>query len=244
MAISSGPLVEINIDRIAPGESAAIWPWRVIQSTNKSMQQGDAVKYYMPQFISFQLMLLFEKFSRLADEYTMPSYAHGENRSSSPRTASGLSMIMQGQARMDKELAKSIDLGLIEPSVIRQFNYNEDFEEQDIRYIGALSIVARGSETLMIKELQAVRRNEFLQNPLVPQVVPKEGLMYTVKEIAKALDLDADRLFPENGAMLALPGPQGAPAPTPTNLAMSNMVLRTTGSKPIMRMSGGLRKRM
>ena len=65
---------------------------------------------------------------------------------------------------------------------------------------GDLRIVAKGSSSLVVKESQQVRRNEFLQqtaNPIDMQILGIPGRAAILREVAKGLDMDTDELIPD-----------------------------------------------
>jgi hypothetical protein len=76
---------------------------------------------------------------------------------------------------------------------------------------GDIRVFARGAVSVMAREQLALRRVEFLQstaNPLDAQIVGPEGRAYVLREVAKSLELDVDRIVP-NIPQQALPmGPQ------------------------------------
>ncbi len=90
---------------------------------------------------------------------------------------------------------------------------------------GDVHIVARGASSLVNKENAALRRNEFLQvtgNPIDMQIVGIEGRAAILREAAKNLDMDPDKVVPPltklrmkmAAAAIAAQGPQGSqPAP-------------------------------
>ena len=65
---------------------------------------------------------------------------------------------------------------------------------------GDVNIVADGAESLVRKQQQQQRQNEFLNivasNPIFAQIVGQEGLAYMLREVAKTLGLDTDKIVP------------------------------------------------
>ena len=95
LALSSGPMVEVNTDLLAAGEDPTdIHPWRVFlrEGGDGSMP---AVRWYQPIANANGLNQIVELFRRFADETTsLPSYTHGEQGKSLNKTATGISMLM------------------------------------------------------------------------------------------------------------------------------------------------------
>src|SRR3972149_5315305 len=79
VGMASGPQVEVNSDRLAPGASASLYPWKVWLTTNTQMLEGKAVNFFQPPTIVDKLQALYMFLITLADEDSgVPRYAHGE----------------------------------------------------------------------------------------------------------------------------------------------------------------------
>jgi hypothetical protein len=88
---------------------------------------------------------------------------------------------------------------------------------------GDLEVKARGTESLMANEVRSQRLMQFLQVSSNPALAPFAKMDYIIREIAKSLDLDPDKVT-NNMAEAALqaellkgmqqqqPAPEGAPA--------------------------------
>jgi hypothetical protein len=218
VGIASGPQVERNIDRIPEGENKQIYPWKVWDVTEEQMSASTrpALQFYMPPMIVEKLMNVYNTFSKIADEHSgIPAYAHGDPQvGGAGNTASGLSMLMGSAARGIKAVVKNIDDDIISTTVARQFYDNID-EEEFYALVGDMKVVATGSSSLMAKEQEAVRLNEFARttaNPIDFQITGIEGRKYILKTVAKSLNLDTDKAVPDQIGPLA-PPPQLGPAP-------------------------------
>jgi hypothetical protein len=202
--IASGPLVEYNEDRLPLGFDQTLYPWKTFMSTDTMMSGNPAVKFYQPSIVVDQLVKVFDYFSKLADEYTIPAYAHGDlNVGGGGNTASGLSMLMSSANRIIKHVIKNLDL-LIMDSIRQLYNYNIIFEGADT-YLGDINVVARGSASMLQKEQQTARRNEFLQatnNPADLQIMGQNGRRELLFEVARSIDLEnPDKILPEIDAI-------------------------------------------
>ena len=82
VALSSGPMVEVNTDIMASGEDPTeLYPWRVFLREGGDGNQP-MVRFYQPQSNSPALVSVIELFRRFADETTaLPSYTHGQTQS-------------------------------------------------------------------------------------------------------------------------------------------------------------------
>jgi len=225
-ALASGPQVGVLTDRIAPGEDLTqLYPWKIWQFRTDEYSNSTPqppIQFFQPQSNIGELMGLFEKWSTLADEYSgIPRYMTGDARAGGAgRTASGLSMLMTNAGKMITGVVRNIDMRVIEPVLHRLYYYNMRFEEdQDLK--GDVQIVARGAANLISKEAAQVRRNEFLAttaNPIDAEIVGVEGRAAILRETAKGLDMDADRIVPDTAVLrqrLAAKAALAAPAPQP-----------------------------
>ena len=128
-------------------------------------------------------------------------------------------MLITQAARGIKAVIKNIDNKIIIPIIEAQF-YLDILEEENFGIIPDYKIVAKGSSSLIAKEQQAVRRTEFLamtNNPVDLQIMGNDGRRYILRDVAKALDMDVDKIFPENPAAMLnpmMPG-MGGSAPGP-----------------------------
>ena len=72
---------------------------------------------------------------------------------------------------------------------------------KDPDLIGDVNIVATGATSLVVKEAEAVRRNEFLQivlnSPVAQQIVGMDGAAELLREQAKNLSGNVDRIVPD-----------------------------------------------
>lgn len=203
MSIASGPQVVCNVDRLPLGENLnQMFPWKIWQVTSDPAGgSGKPIDFFSPTSNAQELMAIYEKFAVLADEYTnIPRYMTGDSPAGGAgRTASGMSMLMSNAGKGIKQVIASIDVRVIEKAIDRLYFYNMRYgEDPDLK--GDIKIVARGATSLMMKENAQQRRNEFLQialsNEIVHKVVGMEGIAVMLRETAKTLDLNTDKIVP------------------------------------------------
>lgn len=204
-ALSSGPQVGVLIDRIAAGEQITqMKPWRIWQLTSDPMGQGNAdppIRFFQPQSTLPDLMALFDKFTIMADEYSgIPRYMTGDSRAGGAgRTASGLSMLMSNAGKMITSVIKNIDLNVMEPLLQRLYYFNMRYET-DPELKGDVAIKARGASNLIAREAAQVRRTEFLAataNPIDMAIMGQEGRAAVLRETAKTLQMNTDKVVPD-----------------------------------------------
>ncbi len=195
MGLSSGPMVEVEVDRLAEGEDVTqLYPWRIFQTKAATTSTPSrAVNFNQPKDVTGHLMKVYDYFSKLADNYSgIPSYEQGINTTSGAAgTASGLSMLMTASSRQIKRVIASID-NIIEGSTERVHTYIMLYgTDQEVK--GDVNIQSRGATSLIAKEQLQVRRNQFLQsvtNPLDAQIIGPKGRAELLREVVRSLDMD------------------------------------------------------
>ena len=202
MGIASGPQVEVNLERIPPNEDITqIYPWKIWQVTNDPLGSGQpAVRFAQPDDNAQTLLVVFEKFSRLADDHSgIPGYIYGDmDVQGAGRTSSGLSMLMGAAGKGIRQVVAHIDADIIKPIVYRQFVYNMRYDE-DESIKGDVEVMAKGAINLAIKETVNVRRIEFLNataNPIDMEIMGVDGRAAVLREVAKGLQMDTDDVVP------------------------------------------------
>ena len=195
VALSSGPMVEVNTDIMASGEDPTeLYPWRVFLREGGDGNQP-MVRFYQPQSNSPALVSVIELFRRFADETTaLPSYTHGQTQSSLNRTATGMSILMSNANIVLKSVIKNIDDFLTKPMIRSLYDWNMTWNENE-NVKSDMRIVAKGSTALIQKEVQSQRLLQFLSlinNPMDAQMVDREKLL---TDIAKSLDIDPDEVI-------------------------------------------------
>jgi hypothetical protein len=158
------------------------------------------IEFFQPQSNANELMIVYEKFSQLADEYTgIPRYMSGFNSEGASRTASGMSMMIGNASKVIKQVVGSIDFNIITPMLERLYYYNMRYSD-DPELKGDVQFVARGAMSLVNKEAAQVRMNEFLQialtSPAVQQIIGMEGVAELLRPTVKRLDVNPDKVVP------------------------------------------------
>lgn len=204
MGISSGPQVGVNVGRLPAGEDITqMYPWKIWQFEESDINTSTPpISFFQPQSNSQELMSVFEKFASRADEDTMlPRYMTGEATPGVGRTSSGLSMLISNAGKGIKQVITNIDRDIIVPAVERQYYDNLRYHGDDPDIVGDLHIVAKGAVSLVLKEAEAIRRNEFLQlvlnSPVAQNIVGMGGTAELLREAASNLDGNVDKIVPD-----------------------------------------------
>jgi len=206
MGVASGPQVEVTVDRLPDGEDITdIYPWKIWQTTSDKTGGGQpAVRFFQPSLNAGELMQVFTQFSKQADEVTgIPNYVYGSAAvSGAGRTASGLSMLMDNASKGIKQAIANIDTivaGIVQKLYIHNMMFDPD------PYIkGDFNVVAKGAIGLLHKETLQMRRNEFLvatANPIDSQITGLQGRAYLLREAARGLQMDTEKLVPNAESM-------------------------------------------
>lgn len=210
MAVASGPQVTVNVDRIPPNEDITnIYPWKIWQVNDSQFNNttNRAIDFYQPNTNVQELLMVLDKFYALSDDFSMiPRYMSGSDKISGPgRTASGLSMLLDAANKGLKSIVQSIDQNVMTPMLNQLFDHNMIYSD-DEAIKGDSQIVARGVASLMQLETLRMRRNEFLQitaNPVDSEIVGTEGRATVLREVAKTLGLDVNKIVPPNAGEVA-----------------------------------------
>ena len=230
--LSGNLLIEVDETNLVPGQDMSVYPGKVFRRQGGA--PGQAIFGTKFPNVAQENMQLFDKARVLADESTgFPSFAHGQTGIQGVgRTASGISMLMGAANGSIRTVVKNVDDYLLAPIGKAFFSFNMQFDF-DTEIKGDLEVKASGTESLMANEVRSQRLMQFLgvvQNPIL---APFAKMDFIIREIAKSMDLDPDKvtnslgdaaiqaeLFKkfkeENPEAVPEAAPQGAPpAPPP-----------------------------
>jgi len=192
-ALSGNLLIEVDETNLVPGQDLSVYPGKVFRRQGGA--PGQAIFGTKFPNVSNENMQMFDKARVLADESTgFPSFAHGQTGVSGVgRTASGISMLMSAANGSIRNVVKNIDDYLLAPLGKAFFGFNMQFDfNKEIK--GDLEIKARGTESLMANEVRSQRLMQFMQVVSNPALAPFARMDYIVREIAKSMDLDPDKV--------------------------------------------------
>lgn len=229
-ALSGNLLIEVDETNLVPGQDLSVYPGKVFRRQGGA--PGQAIFGTKFPNVSNENMQMFDKARVLADESTgFPSFAHGQTGVQGVgRTASGISMLMSAANGSIRAVVKNIDDYLLSPLGKAFFHFNMQFDfDPEIK--GDLEVKAQGTESLMANEVRSQRLMQFLGVVQNPALAPFARMDYIIREIAKSMDLDPEKVVnsmgdaaiqaeilkkfqSENPEMVEAPQgqPQGAPA--------------------------------
>ena len=191
--LSGNLLIEVDETNLAPGQDLSVYPGKVFRRQGGA--PGQAIFGTKYPNVSSENMMMFDKARQLSDESTgLPSFAHGQTGVSGVgRTASGISMLMNAAGGSIKNVIKNVDDYLLRPLGEGFFRFNMQFDF-DPAIKGDLEVKARGTESLMANEVRSQRLMQFLQTASSPALAPFAKFPYIIREIAKSMDLDPDKV--------------------------------------------------
>ena len=231
-AIASGPQVEVQRDRLDPGENPQrIYPWKLWFTKSDTLGRNrEAIHFFQPNPMTDVLMKAYEWFfAQSGEQLGVPAYEQGLGSvaGGAGKTAHGLSMLMNAASKVMKDAIMDIDNKVIKKIVYNTWIHTVLYDE-DIEYQGDINIIARASEYLIVAEMLQARRQEFLamtNNPVDMAIVGLDGRAKILREVARGLKM-GDRIIPDDqdleakirqSAMQAEagmdPGAGGAPRP-------------------------------
>jgi hypothetical protein len=197
-ALSGNMVIEVDETNLVPGQDLSVYPGKVFRRQGGA--PGQAIFGTKFPNVSNENMQMFDKARVLADESTgFPSFAHGQTGVQGVgRTASGISMLMSAANGSIRNVVKNVDDYLLGPLGKAFFSFNMQFNfDEDIK--GDLEIKARGTESLMANEVRSQRLMQFLGVVQNPVLAPFAKMDYIIREIAKSMDLDPDKLVNNMG---------------------------------------------
>jgi len=192
-ALSGNLIIEVDETNLVPGQDMSVYPGKIFRRQGGA--PGQALFGTKFPNVAGENMQLFDKARVLADESTgFPSFAHGQTGVQGVgRTASGISMLMSAANGSIRNVVKNVDDYLLAPLGKAFFSFNMQFDfDPEIR--GDLEIKAQGTESLMANEVRSQRLMQFLGVVSNPVLAPFAKMDYIVREIAKSMDLDPDKL--------------------------------------------------
>lgn len=189
-ALTAGPQFEVNMDLMLPTEKAdRMHPFKLWYRNGKDAASPAVRVLNIPGKLE-ELYPIVNMFETNADEVTaVPRYMGGENPTQGAAgTASGLSMLMGNTSVVMKDLINGYDEGITTPFINALYCWNMQFnKDNDIK--GDYNIKARGSASLVAKEIRAQQLDAFsaqTANPLDAPFIKREKLL---RQRAEAHDL-------------------------------------------------------
>ncbi|MET3134963.1 hypothetical protein AAKU55_005266 [Oxalobacteraceae bacterium GrIS 1.11] len=189
-ALTAGPQLEVNMDLMAPTEKAdQMFPFKIWARNGKEAGSPAIRVLDIPGKLE-ELYPIVAMFETNADEVTaVPRYMGGENPTQGAAgTASGLSMLMGNTSIVMKDLITAYDEGITTPFIEALYRWNMQFNTNNA-VKGDFNIKARGSASLVAKEIRSQQLDAFAAqtaNPMDAPFIKREQLL---RQRAEAHDL-------------------------------------------------------
>lgn len=191
-ALSGNGMVAVNLNRLDIKKTGIceVYP-RKTWYVKGNFAPRDAIDSVTFADVTGGLRELMEMFERFADEETgMPKYTQGQQDSFLNKTAAGMSMLMTQSNINLKTVLKNIDNYWIEPIVEAFYSWFSNFEPDPNTPVINMKIVARGSDSLIAKELKMENYMKFMQITANPQDAIFMDRVKLMKNIARILETD------------------------------------------------------
>ena len=210
LSISSGPQVVVRRSAMSDQDSLDLYPWKrwVVDDEGTVGLPGNQrpVDFYQPNSNQQELLVVYEKFSQMADEVSaIPRYLTGSDRvGGAGRTASGLAMLMNNASKVMQNVAFNIDTDILEPCIKQLYDILMLTDDTGILN-GDEEIVVRGVTNSMKAEQDRVRQLEMLQltaNPIDASILGPEGRAHMLRQLTRNLGFNFD-LVPDEEAFAA-----------------------------------------
>lgn len=194
LRLAGNLVLEVNENQLKPGTEMTIWPGKIFRKQGGAPGQS----IYPIQFpdVSQSHFQMFDKARQLADEATgIPSFSHGSTGvMGTGRTAAGMSMLMGAAAMNLKAVIKNIDHYFLEPLGKAMYYWNRQFNFKNFKIKGDVRIVAKGTSSLMQREVLTQRLITLLQVAAGNQLTaPFLNAPEILKQISINMGLDPDK---------------------------------------------------
>jgi hypothetical protein len=189
-AITAGPVGEVNINALHESEDPTdIYPFKMFLRDDVGVDASiPALRFHKIESHTAEMIRLAHVFKELGDEAsTIPSYMHGESDKGVGRTVGGLSMLMGAANITVKDVVKNFDDGITEPTIEALYHWNMQFNPKE-NIKGDFKVKARGSSSLVAKEIQAKQLSEF-HNSLESEDAPYVDRGELRRHMARAMDM-------------------------------------------------------
>lgn len=194
-ALTSGPMLEIALSELAVTERAdEVFPWKIWYRKNAADLSKPAIRQIQLENNLEWLSKMASMFETNSDEVTaIPRYMSGENATTGAAgTAQGMSMLMGAANIVVKELLNSWDEGITRGFIQSLYRWNMQFNN-DNSIKGDFDVKARGTASLIAKEVRTRQLNDFALGPAAqPQFAPfvkPHKLLLSLAEAAEMSDV-------------------------------------------------------
>ena len=231
LSIASGPQVDVNIERLAPGEDPDdMFPWKRWKTLTDPMANSSqpAVRFFQPNSNAQELLTVYKELNIIADDISaIPKYMSGSGTSGGAgRTASGLAMLMGNASKILQTVAANVDRDIMFGALQQLFDMIMLTDESGV-FRGDENIRVMGVNVAMQRETQRARQLEFLSitaNPLDAQIIGTQGRAKVLRTVSNTIGMDGDSIVPPEDELAKIEQQQ--------KLLMQKQAAEAQGSKP------------
>lgn len=225
-AMASGPQVEVQVDRIAPGtDMHQLYPWKRWYVTSDPVvgtTEKPAIKFWQANSHAQELLGIYQQMTNIGDELSaIPKYITGSDRlGGAGRTASGLAMLMGNANKILQTVADNIDRDVMEPCLQGLYDMVM-LADAGVRLRGDENIRVRGVGLAQKREIERQRQLEFLRiitNPVDMQIIGMEGRSKLLKALADGIGLEGDQIVPDIEQLKSIAGKAVQPGVMPPGM--------------------------
>jgi hypothetical protein len=204
LSIASGPQVDVNVDRLAPGENPNdLFPWKRWKTLTDPMGGNNsqpAIRFFQPNSNAQELLTVYKELNIIADDISaIPKYMSGGGATGGAgRTASGLAMLMGNASKILQTVAANIDRDIMFPALQQLFDMLMLTDQSGVLR-GDEHIRVMGVNVAMQRETQRARQLEFLSitaNPLDAQIIGTQGRAKVLRTVSDTIGLDGEDIVP------------------------------------------------
>lgn len=216
MNLASGPIPEVDSERVP---NAGVWepePWTPIVSTHDQTDKGPAVKFNNIPMQSAALTAVYGTFK--GEAYQIAGIPNPNAPVQAGQTLGGASMAQTAKNLRIQLHVDNFENKQIAPIVEDLFNYNMQFDE-DESIKGNAKVRIRGTHSLVAKELKLKRRQEriaAMNNPTDLQITGLEGRKNDIEDMLREEGSDPSRIL--NGNLNPAQTGQAAPGAKPAEM--------------------------
>jgi len=231
LSIASGPQVDINVDRLAPGANPnELFPWKRWHTLSDPMSNNSqpAVRFFQPNSNAQELLVVYKELNIIADDISaIPKYMSGSGATGGAgRTASGLAMLMGNASKILQTVAANIDRDIMFPALQQLFDMLMLTDQTGVLR-GDESIRVMGVNVAIQRETQRARQLEFLSitaNPLDAQITGTQGRAKILRAVSNTIGLDGEDIIPPEDELAQIEQQQ--------KMLMAQQAAEAQGSKP------------
>ena len=189
LRLAGSVMLEVNEAQLVPGQDNTIYAGKIWRRQGGA--PGQSIYSINVNNTAANHFQMIQQANQMADQTTVPSVLHGQTGVTGVgRTATSLSMIMNGGNLAIRTVIKNLDRDLLKPLGNALFQWNMQFNMDTPEIRGDLRIIAKGASALSQREVQSQRLLTFIQIMSNPALAPYANLQYLIKELARSLEIN------------------------------------------------------